>query len=125
MEEEFRVIKDYENYSVSNFGNVINNKTGRILKPGIDGGGYYHVILHKDGIRKTCKIHRLLANTFIPNTDNKKCIDDPLISYINLYVEKYPITDFIPNPNTQINLRSVFDFLNSSPNGAKLFMEFW
>ena len=50
MEEEFRIIKDYENYSVSNFGNVRNNTTGRILKPGINGNGYYHVILCKDRI---------------------------------------------------------------------------
>jgi hypothetical protein len=31
MEEEFRLIKDYENYSVSNFGNVRNNTTGKVL----------------------------------------------------------------------------------------------
>ena len=36
MDEEYRIITDYENYSVSNFGNVKNNITGKILKPKID-----------------------------------------------------------------------------------------
>ena len=49
MEEEFRVIKDYENYSVSNFGNVKNNTTGKILKPSNSSNGYYKVNLFKDG----------------------------------------------------------------------------
>ena len=38
--EEYKIIKGFENYEVSNFGNIINNKTNRILKPGIDGRGY-------------------------------------------------------------------------------------
>ena len=60
--EEFKIIKDFENYSVSNFGNIRNNKTGRVLKPGIDSHGYYHVILYKDRISFTKKIHKLVAD---------------------------------------------------------------
>ena len=30
--EEWRIIKDFPNYSVSDFGNVKNNKTNRIMK---------------------------------------------------------------------------------------------
>ncbi len=49
MAEEFRIIKGFENYSISNLGIVRNNATDRILKPGIDGRGYYYVNLCKDG----------------------------------------------------------------------------
>ena len=66
MEEEYKIITGYENYSVSNFGNVKNNYTGRILKPGIDKKGYLFVILSGE-IKKTFKIHRLVAQAFIPN----------------------------------------------------------
>ena len=38
----------YENYSVSNHGNVRNDKTGRILKFGSDRVGYLMVNLIKD-----------------------------------------------------------------------------
>ncbi len=75
MGEEFRIIKDFENYSVSNLGRVKNNATDRILKPGINCHGYYHVSLYQDCIKFTKKIHKLIAEYFIDNPYNKKCID--------------------------------------------------
>ena len=75
MEETFRIIKDFENYSVSNFGNIRNNKTGRVLKPGITTHGYYNVILYKDRISFNKKVHKLVAEYFIANPYNKQCVD--------------------------------------------------
>ena len=75
MQEEYKIIKDFENYEVSNFGNVKNLKTGRILKPGIEGHGYHFVILYKDGKQFIKKIHKLVANAFLPNPLNKSCVD--------------------------------------------------
>ena len=75
MEETFRIIKGFENYSVSNLGNIKNNKTGRILKPTINFHGYYQVSLCQDGNTYTKKIHKLVAEYFIPNLYNKKCVD--------------------------------------------------
>ena len=72
--EEFRIIKDYD-YEVSNFGNVRNINTGRILKQNRDGSGYYCVDLRKKNVRTIKKIHRLVAEAFIPNPNNKKCVD--------------------------------------------------
>ena len=73
--EEFRIIKGFPNYSVSNFGNVRNNSTGRILKAGIEGQGYYIVVLSKDGKTRAKKVHRLVGEAFIPNPENKGCLD--------------------------------------------------
>ena len=75
MQEEFRVIKEFENYSVSNFGRVRNEMTGRILIPGKDSNGYYKVDLRKDNKPYTKHIHRLVGEAFIPNPNTKKCID--------------------------------------------------
>ena len=75
MAEEFKIIKDFPNYEVSNFGNVKNIKTDRILKPGIDTRGYYYVILYQDGKQFNKRIHKLVGETFIPNPLNKQCID--------------------------------------------------
>jgi hypothetical protein len=72
--EEFKKIANY-NYSVSNMGNVRNDKTNRILKPGIDGNGYYYVILYKNGKTKLHKVHRLIANAFIANPNGTPCVD--------------------------------------------------
>lgn len=72
MQEEWKPILDYPNYEVSSFGNVRNSKTGRILKPGIQTNGYKIVSL---GIKNTKQIHRLVAETFLPNLDNKSDVD--------------------------------------------------
>ena len=42
--ETWRVIKNFPNYSVSNFGNIINNKSNKLMKLCIKGG-YYTVSL--------------------------------------------------------------------------------
>jgi hypothetical protein len=73
--EEYKIIEGFENYSVSNFGNVKNNITGRILKTNKNERGYYVVDLHKKGNRKKFKVHRLVGNAFIPNPKNKTQID--------------------------------------------------
>jgi hypothetical protein len=68
--EEWRIINDFPNYSVSNFGNVMNTKTNRIMKLCVKGG-YQHICLVNDVKKNTFKVHRLVALTFIENTENK------------------------------------------------------
>ena len=82
MEEEiWKPIKDFEGYyEVSNIGRVrsLNYKrTGKekILKNIKDYKGYLEVVLTKNGKRKQFKVHRLVAEAFIPNPENKPCID--------------------------------------------------
>lgn len=60
----WKVIKDYPNYSVSNLGNVKNNKTGKLLKPSDDGRGYLQVRLYFDGVGKPIKVHKLVFEAF-------------------------------------------------------------
>ena len=72
---EWKKIRDYENYSVSRNGEVRNNKTGRILKQWKDKNGYSKVKLCKNGKEKTIRVHRLVAEMFIPNSNNLPCVD--------------------------------------------------
>ena len=67
-------------YQVSNWGNVMSlnyNGTGkpRLLKPGKSKDGYLRVVLFKNKEKRTCKVHRLVAQTFIPNPENKPQIN--------------------------------------------------
>jgi hypothetical protein len=68
--EEWRVINNYPNYSVSNLGNVMNTTTNRMLKPTLKGG-YHLVSLVNTNGHKPNRIHRLVAMAFIPNPENK------------------------------------------------------
>ena len=75
--EEYKDIIDYENtYQISNFGNVRNKNTGRILKP-TEGktDKYYYISLCKDGKQKNTKIHRLVSSYFVENPENKPYVD--------------------------------------------------
>ena len=62
-------------YKVSNLGKILSlnyKNTGRaeLLNPGNDGGGYLQVCLSKNRKGKMCKVHRIIAETFLPNPDN-------------------------------------------------------
>ena len=73
MKEEWRPIKGYEGlYKVSNMGRVKSLYYGkeRILKTRNGLHGYKHVILSKQATKKTSRVHRLVAEAFIPNPMN-------------------------------------------------------
>lgn len=70
MKEQWKDIADFDNYEVSDLGRVRNKKTKRILRLGKDTGGYVQVKLYNDGIKKSIKVHRLVAGAFIPNPLN-------------------------------------------------------
>lgn len=87
--EEWKPIKGFEGlYEVSNQGRVRSldriiideigrNRLykGRIMKPRDNSKGYHFVGLYKNGVIKTPTVHRLVAEAFIPNPDNKPEID--------------------------------------------------
>ncbi len=73
--EEYRKIEGYDNYSVSNRGNVSDDKTGRIMSPSKNQYGYLEVNLHKEGKQKSYLIHRLVGLAFLENPDNLLEID--------------------------------------------------
>ena len=54
----------FTEYSGSSLGRVRNDRTGRILKPGLDTSGYKYVILNFNGQKKNIKVHRLVLRCF-------------------------------------------------------------
>ena len=78
MIEEWRPVVGYEGlYEVSNTGRVrsvdrfyYRLHKGKVLSPTKDRYGYLTVTLNCNGKSKTIKIHRLVAQAFLPNPDN-------------------------------------------------------
>lgn len=75
MKEEWRHIDGYENYSVSSFGRVRNDLTGKFLKPRYRGGYTRVALYNKRHNKKQYHIHYLVASAFIPNPESKPHID--------------------------------------------------
>ena len=62
-------------YKVSNLGRILSlnyKNTGKpgLMKPSENKDGYLEVNLWKNGEPKLCSVHRLIAQTFIPNPEN-------------------------------------------------------
>ena len=62
-------------YKVSNLGRILSlnyHREGRakLKEPSERKDGYLEVCLSKNGETKTCLVHRLVAQTFIPNPEN-------------------------------------------------------
>ena len=80
----YKAIKGYESiYEVNELGKVrsvnriveikdgsIRKYDGKELKLQMDKGGYAMVRLSKNGVYKMMKVHRLVADAFLPNPDN-------------------------------------------------------
>lgn len=89
IDEEWRDVVGYEGYyQISNTGRVrsvdriettkrgwTRLRKGSIRKPRINIMGYLNVALSKENIKKNCLLHRIIAQAFIPNPENKPQID--------------------------------------------------
>lgn len=68
--ETFKTIHEYPNYLVSDLGNILSIRGGRLLKPYKCSNGYLQVKLTNNGCTKGELVHRLVAKAFIPNPNN-------------------------------------------------------
>lgn len=88
MNEVWKDVAGYEGlYQVSNLGRVKNLKRKvpyakgmrtipeRILQNHTNKYGYVYVRLYKDAKGKNIKLHRIVAQAFIENPENKRCVN--------------------------------------------------
>ena len=64
-------IKGFEDYLINVFGDIYSMKSNIWLKQCNDKYSYLYINLCKKGKYKKFKVHRLVAETFIPNLYNK------------------------------------------------------
>ena len=116
MEEVWKKIKYYDNYQISNLGNVRKiTKNGFIpIKCSPRGSQktnntkekYMGVTLSKNGIRKGFAIHRLVAEAFIPNPNSY-----PLVNHINGIKDDNCVCN-LEWCTMQQNIKHAYDVLN-------------
>jgi hypothetical protein len=134
--EIYKKIIGYENYYISNMSNVINAKNNKtkLLKIYIPKDGYSSIVLYKNNNRKMFNIHRLVALAFIPNPQNKPCVNhingiknDNRIENLewcsyseneihskNILNKKYNGVKGVKNHNNKLKERDVFEIRKSN-----------
>ena len=73
LDEEYKIIKDFPDYAITNYGRVYSFKANKFLKLRTNRGktnklDYYHAALQDKNKYKDYPIHRLVALYFIPYT---------------------------------------------------------
>jgi len=71
-------IKDYPDYTISTNGVVTSykcSKSGRVLKCSPNSYGYPTVCLTNESGEKMLRVHRFVAEAFIPNYEDKRCVN--------------------------------------------------
>ena len=91
---DWKRIEGYENYEVSKYGEVRNITTGKYLNGCVNNCGYLKIGLTKDKKTKLFQIHRLVAQAFVPNPENKEYVrhrdgDNLNNEALNLYWQSY------------------------------------
>ncbi len=83
--EKWQNINGYEGlYIISTSGKIKSLKYNKILKPNVKHDGYVTVVLSKNSKTKAYRIHRLVAEAFIPDKTKFKSMPDEDRSTINL-----------------------------------------
>lgn len=127
--EIWKNIEGYEElYQISNLGRIksvdrivkhnkgkgIRRIKGRIIKSWPDKLNYQHIILCKDGKTKKYLIHRLVAQTFIPNPENKPYIDHINCNPSDNRVENLRWATQKENINNPLSIKKMFSKNNHS-----------
>ena len=73
--EEWRDVDGCSKYQISNLGRVYNKITGQMFTGGKEGRYVRLSLLADSGEKINIMLHRLVAQTFIPNPDNKPQVD--------------------------------------------------
>jgi len=70
-------IDGFPDYLVTTEGKIYSVKRGRYLLPNKGNSDGYHLVLLPDGagVRRGLLVHRLVAQAFIPNPEQKCCVN--------------------------------------------------
>lgn len=121
--EEWKSIRGYEGlYEISSLGRVrsLDRKVkvnygiehyktlkGVVLKCQKDRYGYLYIPLSKNGHKQKLKVHRLVAEAFIPNPNNKPCIDHINTIKDDNRVENLRWVTYEENMNNELTLKNI------------------
>ena len=111
-------VVDYRNfYSVSNYGNIKNLKTNKLINGDTSSKyGHIRVYLYKNGKRERFLKHRIIAHMFLELVENKRYIDHIDTNPLNNHVLNLRWCDFKENRNNPLT-KIKYTGINNSQYG--------
>lgn len=109
--------KQFGNYLVYQDGRVYSINRNIFLKPAYDERGYLRIGLSNNGVSKTYKLHRLVAEMFIPKIDGKN-----QVNHINGVKDDNRVEnlEWCNNSENQVH---AYKYLNRIPSPNKLVLD--
>ena len=68
MQEEWKLMQSFPDYSISNFGNIKHNESGKLMNKTTDTNGYEYITFR-------LRVGREVAKAFLENPENKPHVD--------------------------------------------------
>lgn len=99
-------------YAITSCGKVWSYKTKKFLKPFKVGHGYLKITLCKDGNCKDKKIHRLVAEAYLPNPNNYDTVDHIDFNTTNNCVNNLQWMSRSENSRKKRSVRKIYCFEN-------------
>lgn len=113
MSEEWKPIKDYEDlYLVSDHGEINSLRSRKLLSTKALSAGYPCVSLCRGG-QKTFRVHRLVAETFLPNFKSYDIVNHKDGNKLNNHVDNLEWCDI--NYNNQHSIETGLKGYKASP----------
>lgn len=94
-------------YTIDENGNIFSIVSNRYLSSYVNKAGYLETHLHKDGIDKTKRVHRLIAEAYIPNPNNYETVDHINRNRLDNSISNLRWADMkMQNQNKEINYQN-------------------
>jgi hypothetical protein len=102
----YEPLKNYQNYLIDRNGNIYSVQTNKLLKPQLNIHGYYQLGLSNENRVITIRIHRLVAEQFIPNPRTYRVVNHKDGNRQNNNVDNLEWCSDMYNAQTENTLRS-------------------
>ena len=102
-----------EDYNIKRNGTIFSEKSNKYLKPYNNKKGYLQVNIKC----KSCRVHRLVAEKFIPNPNDLPCVNHKDGNRHNNNVENLEWCDPMNNNQSWNKLNQNFGSINIRPSG--------